>query len=77
MPLLRYTYPRDVAVYGSEPFHASELTARVLLEKRRVELVEPEELTVPQLAEVAEQAGVSVPKRGPKGRFVKAVSEAE
>ncbi|HEU5026590.1 MAG TPA: hypothetical protein VFV01_16865 [Spirillospora sp.] len=80
MPLIRWTYERDVAKHGDKPFHVSDLTARWLLERRRVELVEPEalaELTKPELAEVAEQVGVKVPKRDAKGHFIKKITEAE
>lgn len=77
MPFLRYTYSRDIAAHGSEPFHASEMTARVLLEKRRVEVVDPGELTKPQLAEAAERVGAKVRQRDSKGHFIKAIAEAE
>jgi len=80
MPLIRWTYERDVRKHGDKPFHVSDLTAKWLLERRRVELVEPEaleELTKPELVEVAEDAGVKVSKRDAKGHFVKAIAEAE
>jgi hypothetical protein len=80
VPLIRWTYERDVRKHGDKPFHVSDLTAKWLLERRRVELVEPDalvELTKPELAEVAEQAGVDVRKRDAKGHFIKAIAEAE
>jgi len=80
MPLIRWTYVRDVNRHGDKPFHVSDLAARVLLEQRRVELVDADalgELTKPELAEVAEQAGADVRQRDSKGHFVKAIAEAE
>lgn len=80
MPLIRWTYERDVNKHGDKPFHVTEMTARKLLEERRVALVDAdalEELTKPELAEVAEQAGAQIRQRDSKGHFVKAITEAE
>jgi len=80
VPLIRWTYERDVRRHGDKPFHASDLTAKWLLEQRRAELVDAdvlEELTKPELAEVAEQVGADVRQRDSKGHFVKAIAEAE
>lgn len=42
MTLVRYTYPRDVAVHGSEPIEVPAVVAHTLVvERRRAELVEP------------------------------------
>lgn len=41
MPFIRYTYPADVEVHGSEPIEVPEVSAKVLVvERRRAELVE-------------------------------------
>lgn len=81
MPLIRYTYGPDIRRFGDKPIPVEEMEARVLVDSLRravrVSEGELEELTKAELVEVAEQAGVSVPKRGPKGKFVKAVSEAD
>jgi len=80
MPLIRWTYERDVNRHGDQPFHVSDLTARWLLEKRRVELVSTDalaDLSKSQLEDVAEQVGADVRKRDAKGHFVKAIAEAE
>ena len=80
MPLIRWISDRDVRVHGDRPFHVLDWQAQQLLSDRRAELVDEAalaELTKPELVEVAEQAGVQVPKRDAKGHFVKALTEAE
>lgn len=80
MPLIRYTYPPEVARHGSDPVAVSDLTARVLLERRVAVLVDADDLEAlpkPTLAELAEQVGAQVRKRDAKGHFVKAITEAQ
>ena len=80
MPLIRWTYERDVNRHGDKPFHVADWQARQLVADRRAELVDAdvlEELTKPELAEVAEQVGADVRQRDSKGHFVKAIAEAE
>lgn len=80
MPLIRFTYPRDINRHGDGPIHVLDWQARQLVADRRAELVGEDdlaELTKPELAEVAEQVGVKVPKRDAKGHFIKKITEAE
>jgi len=80
MPLIHWTYKRDVTRHSDKPFHVLDWQARQLIAERRAELVDAEaleELTKPELAEVAEDAGVKVSKRDAKGHFIKAIAEAE
>lgn len=80
MPLIRCTYWRAEQEYGSEPVAVSDVVAATLLEKRwavPVAVDELAELKKPQLVELAEQAGVDVPKRDAKGHFVKALVEPD
>jgi len=80
MPLIHWTYKRDVTRHSDKPFHVLDWQARQLIAERRAELVDAEaleELTKPELAEVAEQVGVSLPKRDAKGHFIKKIAEAE
>jgi hypothetical protein len=37
--LIRYTYPKDVARYGADPIEVPEVSAHVLVERRRAVLV--------------------------------------
>lgn len=39
MPFIVYTYPADVAEHGSEPIEVPEVSAKVLTERRRAEIV--------------------------------------
>lgn len=49
MPLIRYTYPKDVAEFGSEPVEVSWVTAHTLvIQRRRALLVD--EPTVPAVS---------------------------
>lgn len=80
MPLIRYTFPRDVRERGDQPIQVPDVTARTLLNRRRAVLVTEDELaqlTKQELAEVAEQAGADVRKRDSKGHFIKAITDAE
>lgn len=78
MPLIRYTYGPDVRKYGDEPVMVEDVQARWLCDDMRravrVTADELEELSKAKLAEVAEQAGVSVRARDLKGHFVKAIA---
>ena len=79
--LIRYTYGPDVREFGDKPILVEDLEAHVLVDdKRRAVRVGAEELSElkkDDLADLAEQVGADVPKRGPKGQFVKAISEAQ
>lgn len=81
MPLIRYTYGPDVREFGDQPFLVSDMEAHVLCDDKRraVRVSEDElhELKKDDLADLAEQVGADVPKRGPKGQFVRAISEAQ
>lgn len=81
MPLIRYTYPRDVAEFGDKPILVEDLEARTLVDQlqRAVRVTEDDlaELKKPELVELAEQVGVDVRKRDGKGHFVKAITEAQ
>jgi hypothetical protein len=81
MQLIRYTYPRDVAEFGDQPVLVEDLEARTLVDQlQRAVRVGPEELhelKKPELVDLADQVGAEVPKRGPKGQFVKAITEAQ
>jgi hypothetical protein len=81
MPLIRYTYGPDVRVHGEAPVLVEDVEARVLCDdmRRAVRVSEDDlaELKKPELVELAEQVGAEVPKRGVKGQFVKAITEAQ
>jgi tRNA U54 and U55 pseudouridine synthase Pus10 len=80
MPLVRHTYFRDIAKHGDGPVHVEDVEARTLIADRRAVLVTEEELAElkkAELADLAEQADVEVPKRGAKGQFVKALVEGD
>lgn len=82
MPFIRYTYEPDVREFGDKPILVEDVEARVLCDdKRRAVRVDApaqfEELTKPVLVEMAEQVGAEVPKRSPKGQFVKALAGAD
>lgn len=80
MPLIRYTYHRDIAKHGDGPVHAEDVEVRTLLADRRAVLVTEDdlaELKKAELVELADQAGVDVPKRDAKGHFVKALVEPD
>lgn len=80
MPFIRYTYGPDIAKFGDKPIRVEDVEVRVLTEMRRAVEVSPaelEELTKPELAEIADQVGAEVKSRDPKGQFVKKIAEAE
>lgn len=82
MPFIRYTYGPDVAKHGDKPVLVEELEAKVLADDMRRALrvedpAELNELTKPELAEVAEKVGADVKARDSKGHFVKKIAEAE
>lgn len=80
MPLIRYTYSRDIAQHGDGPVYVEDVEVRTLLADRRAVLVTEDELAdlkKAELADLAEQAGVEVSKRDAKGQFVKALVESE
>jgi hypothetical protein len=80
MPLIRYTYEPDIKNYGDKPILVTDVEVRVLTEMRRAVLVTEDdlaELKKVELAELADQAHVDVPKRGVKGQFVKALAEPD
>jgi hypothetical protein len=79
MPLIRCTYWRAVQEFGSEPISVSNVEAETLIEKRWAVPVTEDDLTAlkkSELVDLADQAGVDVPKRDAKGHFVKALSES-
>ena len=79
MPLIRYTYARDVAEHGDQPVHVEDVEARVLVADRRAELVDADalaELPKADLLKVADEAGVDVPKNASKAKIAKAVEGA-
>jgi uncharacterized protein YdbL (DUF1318 family) len=79
MPLIRYTYEPDIKVHGPGPILVEDVEAKVLTEMRRaVRLSEDDlaDLKKADLVDLADQAGVEVSKRDPKGQFVKALSES-
>lgn len=41
MPLIRYTYSRDIAREGSGPVEVTDERARLLLNQRRAVIVQP------------------------------------
>jgi hypothetical protein len=79
MPLIRCTYWRAVQEFGSEPVAVSDVEALTLIEKRWAVPVTEDDLAAlkkSELMDLAEQAGVELPKRDAKGHFVKALSES-
>jgi hypothetical protein len=80
MPLIRCTYWRAVREYGSEPISVSDVEAHTLIEQRWAVPVTEDDLNSlnkAELVELADQAGVDVPKRDAKGHFVKALVEPD
>lgn len=80
MPLIRYTYEPDIKIHGDKPILVEDVEVRVLTEMRRAVVVTEDDLAAlkkTELANLAEQAGVDVPKRDAKGHFVKALTESE
>jgi hypothetical protein len=80
MPLIRFIHPPDVREHGEAPVVVEDVQARHLTEMRRAVLVAEDdlaELKKAELVDLAEQAGVDVPKRDPKGHFVKKLVEEQ
>lgn len=80
MPLIRYTYGPDVKAHGDGPVLVEDVEAKVLTEMRRAVPVTEDDLAglkKADLVELADQAGVDVPKRDAKGHFVKALTEPD
>lgn len=78
MPLIRYTYARDVAAHGDQPVQVEDVEARVLVADRRAELVDADklaELPKAALLDLADKASVEVKKTAPKADIVKAVAD--
>ena len=79
--LIRYTYGPDVREYGDKPVLVEDVEAKTLVDhlQRAVRVSEDDlaALTKPELVELAEQVDVNVPKRGPKGQFISAITEAQ
>jgi hypothetical protein len=80
MPLVRFIHPPDVRVWGEAPVVVEDVQARHLTEMRRAVLVTEDdlaELKKDELVDLAEQAGVDVPKRDAKGHFIKKLVEEQ
>jgi hypothetical protein len=80
MPLIRFIHPPDVREHGEAPVVVEDTQARHLTAMRRAVLVTEDDLAdlkKDELVDLAEQAGVDVPKRDAKGHFVKAIVEAQ
>jgi hypothetical protein len=78
MPLIRFIHPPDIRVWGGKPVVVEDVQAKVLIEMRRAVLVTEDDLAdlkKADLVDLADEAGVSVPKRDAKGHFVKALAE--
>jgi hypothetical protein len=79
MPLIRCTYWRAVQEFGGDPVAVSDVEALTLIEKRWAVPVTEDDLAAlkkSDLVDLADQAGIDVPKRDAKGHFVKALSES-
>lgn len=78
MPLIRFIHPPDIREWGDKPVVVEDVQAKVLTEMRRAVLVTEDDLAdlkKVELVDLAEEAGVDVPKRDAKGHFVKALTE--
>jgi hypothetical protein len=80
MPLIRYTYPRDVRVHGDQPVHVEDVEARVLVADRRAALLTDDELAElhkPALVELADEAHVAVAPKDTKAKIVEKLKDSE
>lgn len=81
MPLIRYTYPPDVRLYGDQPIVVADVEARTLVDdmRRAVRVSEADlaELRKADLLEVAGTAGADVKKSDTKAAIAKTVAESE
>lgn len=80
MPLIRFIHPPDVREWGDGPVVVEDVQAKTLIEMRRAVLVSQDDLAdlkKAELVDLADEAGVAVPKRDAKGHFVKALAEVQ
>jgi hypothetical protein len=80
MPLIRFIHAPDIREWGDKPVVVEDVQAKVLTEMRRAVLVTEDdlaELKKAELVDLADEAGVDVPKRDAKGHFVKALADPE
>lgn len=80
MPLVRFIHPPDIREHGDGPVVVEDVQAKVLTEMRRAVLVTQDDLAdlkKAELVDLADEAGVSLPKRDAKGHFVRALAEVQ
>jgi len=81
MPFVKYTYPKDVRRFGSDPVEVTDRHAELIVRDRRGVVVdshdELESETKAELVAKAVELGKRVPAKAKKPELVKLVEDAQ